>query len=100
MTARLAALAVALATAAPAAAQDAGPPGPGWTRLQDGSWVYGVSPESRRPPMARALGRVRHHLRRLAEGPGSGCQSADLRAYLKAGNKALTETWTYPWTAA
>jgi periplasmic glucans biosynthesis protein len=27
-------------------------------------------------------------------------QSADLRAYLKAGNKALTETWTYPWTAA
>jgi periplasmic glucans biosynthesis protein len=27
-------------------------------------------------------------------------QSADLRAYLRAGNKALTETWTYPWTAA
>jgi glucans biosynthesis protein len=26
-------------------------------------------------------------------------QSADLRAYLRAGNKALTETWTYPWTA-
>lgn len=24
-------------------------------------------------------------------------QSTDLRAYLKAGNKALTETWTYPW---
>jgi glucans biosynthesis protein len=27
-------------------------------------------------------------------------QSTDLRAYLKAGTKALTETWTYPWTAA
>ena len=27
-------------------------------------------------------------------------QSTDLRAYLKAGNKALTETWTYPWSAA
>jgi len=27
-------------------------------------------------------------------------QSTDLRAYLKAGSKALTETWTYPWTAA
>jgi glucans biosynthesis protein len=26
-------------------------------------------------------------------------QSTDLRAYLRAGNKALTETWTYPWTA-
>jgi periplasmic glucans biosynthesis protein len=26
-------------------------------------------------------------------------QSADLRAYLRVGNKALTETWTYPWTA-
>jgi periplasmic glucans biosynthesis protein len=26
-------------------------------------------------------------------------QSADLRAYLRAGNKALTETWTYPWSA-
>lgn len=26
-------------------------------------------------------------------------QSADLRVYLKAGNKALTETWTYPWDA-
>jgi periplasmic glucans biosynthesis protein len=26
-------------------------------------------------------------------------QSTDLRAYLKAGNKALTETWTFPWTA-
>lgn len=25
-------------------------------------------------------------------------QSADLRAYLKAGPKALTETWTYPWS--
>ncbi len=25
-------------------------------------------------------------------------QSADLRAYLRVGNKALTETWTYPWT--
>lgn len=25
-------------------------------------------------------------------------QVADLRAYLRAGNKALTETWTYPWT--
>jgi periplasmic glucans biosynthesis protein len=25
-------------------------------------------------------------------------QSTDLRAYLRAGNKALTETWTYPWT--
>ncbi len=24
-------------------------------------------------------------------------QSADIRAFLKAGNKALTETWTYPW---
>ena len=23
--------------------------------------------------------------------------SADIRAFLKAGNKALTETWTYPW---
>jgi periplasmic glucans biosynthesis protein len=26
-------------------------------------------------------------------------QSADIRAFLKAGNKALTETWTYPWGA-
>ena len=24
-------------------------------------------------------------------------QSADIRAFLKAGSKALTETWTYPW---
>jgi periplasmic glucans biosynthesis protein len=24
-------------------------------------------------------------------------QSADIRAFLKAGTKALTETWTYPW---
>jgi glucans biosynthesis protein len=24
-------------------------------------------------------------------------QAADLRAFLRAGNKALTETWTYPW---
>jgi glucans biosynthesis protein len=26
-------------------------------------------------------------------------QSADLRAFLKAGNRALTETWTFPWRA-
>ena len=26
-------------------------------------------------------------------------QSTDLRAFLKSGNKALTETWTFPWTA-
>jgi glucans biosynthesis protein len=26
-------------------------------------------------------------------------QSTDLRAFLRAGNRALTETWTYPWTA-
>jgi glucans biosynthesis protein len=26
-------------------------------------------------------------------------QSTDLRAFLRAGNKALTETWTFPWTA-
>lgn len=26
-------------------------------------------------------------------------QSADIRAFLRAGNRALTETWTYPWTA-
>jgi glucans biosynthesis protein len=24
-------------------------------------------------------------------------QSTDLRAFLRAGNRALTETWTYPW---
>jgi len=24
-------------------------------------------------------------------------QSTDLRAFLKAGNRTLTETWTYPW---
>jgi glucans biosynthesis protein len=24
-------------------------------------------------------------------------QSADLRAFLRIGPKALTETWTYPW---
>ena len=27
-------------------------------------------------------------------------QSTDLRAYLRSGNKALTETWTYPWISA
>jgi glucans biosynthesis protein len=26
-------------------------------------------------------------------------QSADIRAFLKAGNRALTETWTFPWKA-
>ena len=26
-------------------------------------------------------------------------QSTDLRAFLKAGNRALTETWTFPWKA-
>lgn len=26
-------------------------------------------------------------------------QSTDLRAYLRAGDRALTETWIYPWTA-
>ena len=26
-------------------------------------------------------------------------QTADLRAFLKAGSRALTETWTYPWKA-
>jgi len=26
-------------------------------------------------------------------------QTTDLRAYLKAGNRALSETWTYPWRA-
>jgi glucans biosynthesis protein len=25
-------------------------------------------------------------------------QSTDLRAFLRAGNRALTETWTFPWT--
>jgi glucans biosynthesis protein len=24
----------------------------------------------------------------------------DLRAFLRAGNRALTETWTFPWSAA
>jgi glucans biosynthesis protein len=24
-------------------------------------------------------------------------QSTDLRAFLRAGNRTLTETWTYPW---
>jgi glucans biosynthesis protein len=28
--------------------------------------------------------------------PGQTC---DLRAFLKAGTKALTETWTFPWRA-
>ena len=27
-------------------------------------------------------------------------QSTDLRAYLRTGHRALTETWTYPWTLA
>ncbi|GJD52934.1 Glucans biosynthesis protein G [Methylobacterium crusticola] len=27
-------------------------------------------------------------------------QSTDLRAFLRAGGRTLTETWTYPWTAA
>lgn len=27
-------------------------------------------------------------------------QSTDLRAYLKSGNRALTETWTFPWAPA
>ena len=26
-------------------------------------------------------------------------QVADLRAFLKAGNRTLTETWTFPWVA-
>ncbi len=26
-------------------------------------------------------------------------QTADIRAFLKAGSQTLTETWTYPWTA-
>lgn len=26
-------------------------------------------------------------------------QSTDLRAFLKSGNRALTETWTFPWKA-
>ena len=34
----------------------------------------------------------RGHRRRVEKG-----QSADLRAFLKAGNRALTETWTFPW---
>jgi periplasmic glucans biosynthesis protein len=25
--------------------------------------------------------------------------STELRAFLKAGNRTLTETWTYPWTS-
>jgi glucans biosynthesis protein len=25
-------------------------------------------------------------------------QSTNLRAYLRAGDRALTETWTYPWS--
>ena len=25
-------------------------------------------------------------------------QSTDLRAFLKAGSRALTETWTFPWS--
>ena len=32
----------------------------------------------------------------VALAPG---QSTDLRAFLKAGNKTLTETWTFPWKA-
>ena len=28
---------------------------------------------------------------------GEAGQTADLRAFLRAGNKALTETWTFPW---
>ncbi len=27
-------------------------------------------------------------------------QSTDLRAFLRAGNRALTETWTFPWSLA
>jgi glucans biosynthesis protein len=27
-------------------------------------------------------------------------QSTDLRAFLRAGGRALSETWVYPWTAA
>ena len=26
-------------------------------------------------------------------------QSSDLRAFLRAGNRTLTETWTFPWKA-
>jgi glucans biosynthesis protein len=26
-------------------------------------------------------------------------ETADLRGYLRAGQRALTETWTYPWLA-
>jgi periplasmic glucans biosynthesis protein len=26
-------------------------------------------------------------------------QSADLRAFLRTGTRALTETWTFPWRA-
>jgi glucans biosynthesis protein len=26
-------------------------------------------------------------------------QSTDLRAFLRAGNRTLTETWTFPWKA-
>ena len=32
----------------------------------------------------------------IAVDPG---QSADLRVFLRAGAKALTETWTFPWRA-
>ncbi|KAF0126128.1 MAG: periplasmic glucans biosynthesis protein, partial [Xanthobacteraceae bacterium] len=28
---------------------------------------------------------------------GEAGQTADLRAFLRTGNKALTETWTFPW---
>ena len=28
---------------------------------------------------------------------GEPGKTTDLRAFLKVGNKALTETWTYPW---
>ena len=27
-------------------------------------------------------------------------QAADLRAFLRAGDRTLTETWIYPWTPA
>ncbi len=26
-------------------------------------------------------------------------ETADLRLYLRAGSRTLTETWTYPWTS-